>query len=398
MKRGNRRLPGSAVIFLLAIFLVGSTRQMVYAQGYVDPRKSMSGFYTWCRSMGGTPYNDARGVGCIPGDARSSSGGFAMGRSNPYSGLFGLMGQNLNAAVSNMLNPVPGSMDSAALIRGQELQRKKAEELERQRQIEEQWRLQEEAKKKREFLDAKERMLGQMKGTPERGELKMKGMQGGQDLTMKGMGGASAPATAFQQAVCSAYLLQKADEAAGVMRFDEAVYLSNQASLIMGGASPGVQCPAPDNKGVSDVSGRPVEESKKAAEELLQRAKIYNRLYGRVEGEVVEWRDKTRQAQEAQQFCAQKDKAIEEAKGRLADLEAKKMKDQAGVSQNEIRDATMAVQKAKDESVKARMVLEEKSKALMAVENRMKETGNLFERAKNPDRWSGILQELAEAS
>ena len=51
------------------------------AQSYVDPRSSMSGYESWCQSMGGTAYNDRRGVGCS-GVGQSSPGGQLGGSSS----------------------------------------------------------------------------------------------------------------------------------------------------------------------------------------------------------------------------------------------------------------------------------------------------------------------------
>lgn len=380
------------LLFAVTLLLLPSLAQ---AARYVDPRRSMSGYQSWCSGQGGSFYNDRRGVGCTPGGGtgRTSYGGYTYGGSNPYQQMFSIMGnimgnilrQSIQRSIDNRRKVIrQRRIDDAARIRRQELLRKQAEEA----RI---WREEKERKERRKFLQAKKGLLGTLKGGAASNELKLKGPGTGDGLKIKDVADVDGePLSAEQREACSAYLMTKAEENAGLGNFSDAAFLSDQASQIIKGGVPGVRCP----QGGSGIPGRPIKESQEMAELLKTHSKLYGRLYRRVDGEMDTWKKRTDALEQSNKKFIAAEKDLNDVQKRLAELEARRSQAPGSVSPGELSHARGELQRAKQNHRAAAGGLDKSKSALIAQEKKMKKTHALFEEAKNKDNWNALLQRV----
>ena len=262
------------------------------AQQYVDPRVSMSGYAAWCASQGGT-VDTSGGVGCRVSPGRSTySGGTGLGSAAGQA-----LGQAMapvfyqfGYAIGCML--VGGCSDPRAAQAAQQ----RVAEIEAQRQAAEAERLRRQEQERRQFQDAQQRMLGELRGYDPQG-LQPRGLDlptleprlgtlGATELKPRELTVASALSTRGRVR-CAVSLLYKANKAYVDINTQaalwEAAYLSNEAANISRSASyrPNVQCP-PEPPDVG--AGVPTQE----AEAQLQRIQQSAILFARVQQQIAD--------------------------------------------------------------------------------------------------------------
>lgn len=385
---------------MVMLIILAFTHDEASAQRYVDPRTSWSGYESWCSSMGGTVYNDRRGVGCTgawPGGGSSPESGYAGG--SPMTPLMGNLayefGRMIGEVIVSILDPGTNRNDAAIAARRQQ-------ELIRQQQQWEEWRREEE-RRRREFEEAKERMLGQMRGV-DTGSLRLRDQVGSTELKPRMLEretvaalhprdlGSVRTMTSFQRAHCVAYLLSIANEAASKNKFNEAAHLSNQAGELMGGGQVGVMCP-PASSAPGSVASAPTKESAAAARQLEQEARLYSGLYSRANQQVADFTVANEAVRKTEAKLEESKEQEREAQRKVDELKAKRAQEPEQVPESVLDEALKALQDSERLRADAENDLQAKKESLAEIESQIRHTKDLFIQAqKNPDQIGKILE------
>lgn len=393
------KLSSLSLVMLILLAFLALTHDEAAAQRYVDPRANMGGYESWCRSVGGMPYSDRRGVGCTPGSGSSPGGGYAGGSSpaNPAMAMLGQeLGRMLGEAIASLLFPQPGTQRAAIEARRQQLQaeqRRQQEELARQQRIWDEWRRQEEDKRRREFEEARDRMLGQMRGV-ETGSLTLRDPVGSTKLEPRmptEIGGARFMTT-FERAQCAAYLLWAADDAAGKGKFNEAAYLSGQAGELMGGGQIDVVCPVQSVSKPPSVASVPTKASAAAAREIEQRTRLVSALYSRANQQIADFAVVSDVLRGAETRVQETKKRNEDAQRKLDEVKAQRAQDPEKIPESVLEEALKAYQDSERLLAEAERDLQTKKESLSEIEAQMRHTKDLFAQARNPDQTGKILK------
>lgn len=281
-----------------------------------------------------TAANRARGVvGCI----QSEAGITCPDRegNSASSGYGGLSPSN-----QLMLNTMQGLIDNfrSGYEKGLQQQRQKAIQLQQQRRrqfIERQERerllKQKNAQRRIEFKSAKEKLLGQMRGTNTSslqprvlGTLEVEeadSVFGTKSLKPRGLSSLTplsskktSSTSWLQKTNCSMFLLNKANKAAAKGQFQEAAYLGNEAAALAKGEKerPAVVCPSLQN--VPDVNGTPTKASQAMAEKIRKRTIQYSILFSRAVQQMESHRRALQSVDQAEQkiIIAQAEKVTAE--------------------------------------------------------------------------------------
>lgn len=346
------------ILLLLSSILAFAPLSAVWAQGYVDPQKSMFGYKAWCGGLSGTFYNDERGVGCIPGSGteRLEYGGQTYGGYNPYEGMLDSFG-NFMSSFNQQQAEIKANQ-----IRRTELARKKAIErgmmMRRQAQ-----------RKSREYSRDSSDILSRMR------------------ITASAYG---APRTERGRAACGGYLLTKAEELAGIGKFSDAAYLSGEAGRIVSGKKPEVICPEVSD--VPKIKAGPVKQSREMAEFLKKHARVYGKLYGRVDAEMDERASLEKKIALGKKTVVEKLLALENSKKKLIEMKGVVPNELGSPTKLDFQHAARAIENKKAELEKAQQDARGNERGMKHLKKRMKETHDLFQKGKNPKNWDAILK------
>jgi len=244
------------------------------AQGYVDPRVSMSGYQQWCARQGGT-LDLSGGVGCRVGAGSlggGAGGGAAAGQAlgQALAPLFYQFGQMLGCAMIGGCDS-PQAVDQA----GQRAARMNAEFEAAQAE-----RLRREQESRRKFQDAQGRMVGEMHGSDFDGSVSMHELGAGGDAQVREREYSASGLGPEGRARCAVFLLYKANKATVEINTQsalwEAAYLGNEAAGIAGSAGyrPRVECP----RGAPEPSGAPAADAALQLRRIQHAAVSFARL------------------------------------------------------------------------------------------------------------------------
>jgi hypothetical protein len=271
--------------------------------------------------------------------------------------------------------------------------------MDQERKEEEERLRQEEERRRQEFAKSKERMLGMIRSSDFDGiqprdlsaELEVREVDdvfGIKTLKPKGLTArAQTVSKDLKRLHCTAYLLRKANEAFSQEKFEEAAYLSKEATDLMSGvkASPAVVCPPPPD--IPAVEGGPTAESLAVSEKIKKQTLFYSRLYTRASQEMVDYRVATSSVGQAERKVEETRKQKEEVEARVEALKTPKEQGLKTESDSAMAEALAALEKAKAVYGEAEQELEDRLHAKTKIEEQLKETRSIFEKVrKDPEK------------
>jgi len=355
-KRTTRK--ASSMIFisvaLLCFVCLGAPLTWAGCGAAPDPRYDPSGYARWCRCMGGTVYNDARGYGCDVSGSGYSGGysGYSGGDPSLYlmEQFFQGLGSALGKQLESLLNP----------------DKHQGMEMDLQSRVEENRRRQEAERKKQEFGKGKTRMLSQMRAT-QTGTLRPRDVTTLPELNVREVDDvfgiktlrphdlsepsrtaslSSGTVSHLKRAHCGAYLLRKANEAASKGKFEEAAYLSNEAAELMSGAkdSPSVVCPPLPE--VPAFEAGPVAESQAMYERIKKQTIFFGTLYSRATQQMGDYRTVLKSIKQTEHNVQEARKRREEAQRKKEELQARRQQHPESVPPSVMAEALAALQNA----------------------------------------------------
>ncbi len=360
-----------------------------------------------CQSVNGQYFRNQGTCSCT-----SSPSGYSGGTNpfqNPFNNLFAPLGEALGKQMECILNP--NCEANVQQRQQQQLQQQRLMEMQRQQQ---ELRQQEAERRQTAFKEQQGELLRKMKdqtgalggrnltGLPELKVREEVDVFGTKSLKPRDLSSPTRTASlgsrvsaALERAHCGAYLLRKANEAAGMEKYEEASYLSNEAADLMSGSksSPGVVCPPPPE--VPAVEGGPVAESREQAEKLRKMTFVFSRLYGRVAQQTNDYQIVLTTVKEKEEKIEKARRQREEAKARVDKLQSLKLQKPDEVSEVAMTEASAALAQVEAllQEIEREMAktLAEKAEA----ENKMNQTRDQFLQLRDhPEKLDDFVIEL----
>jgi hypothetical protein len=346
----------------------------------------------WCSRCNGTP--DPTTTSCTPGPNWGKRGSSSPG--------FSSLGYGSDPWVNVMGSLMNQFMQG--FEKGLEQNRMK---MDRERKEEEERLKQEEERRRQEFAKSKERMLGLMRSSdfdtiqPRdlSAELEVREVDDAFGIkTLKPKDLTARTQTVSKDVMrvhCTAYLLRKANEAFSQEKFEEAAYLSKEATDLMSGvkASPAVVCPPPPD--IPAVEGGPIAESLAMSEKIKKQTLFYSRLYTRVSQQMGDYRVATSSVEQAEWKVKETRKQKEEVEAKVDELKTSKEQGLNTGSDSAMAEALAALEKAKAVYAEAEKDLEDRLHTKTKLEDQLSKTRGLFEEAqKNPEKIDEMTERL----
>jgi len=311
-----------------------------------------SEYADWCSSCGGTP--DSSTTSCTPG----SNWGGGDGSTGGGQGLYRTGDLLIDTELYLMEKTLPVFFDAIGQQLACEIDPNCPRKV-RQRQIEEQQRLEREAnqraaeaerrrqelERRARFEQSKQNLLGEMRLQPGSGDLQPRNLaltvresQGPlqvktlapRDLTTAPNLGAAALRSPLARASCGVFLLQKSNRAAADGDFQEAAFLSNEAAALISGEkiTSSVACPPPPD--VPEVGeGAPVrtdayrQKSLEIQAALQKRSRFVKQMYQRVANQGERYREISEAVRVAEEQKLAAQARLVEARAAEAELKAR---------------------------------------------------------------------------
>lgn len=292
-----------------------------------------------------------------------------------------------------------------------------------QRQWDEQQRLRviKEEEQRQQLEAAKQRVLGQIGGSgpsmrdPLNDPLldsqleEKQGSLGAREIKPRdpGLAAVSAPLqpralgkrrklSAGERVSCSAALLQRANELAKSENFSEAAYLSNEASSVMQGANPGVECP---NTGAGaapgDIKAVQLSSTVPVTEMLQKRTLAYSKLFSRVNQQAADYRSAESSVREAENQLAETRAQKEQASQQVRELESMREQRPEKADPSVMAEAVAALRKAENAEQELAKTVATRKDALDGLKQQIDKTQKMTKNIdKKPDALDDILKDL----
>ncbi|MBT3352988.1 MAG: hypothetical protein HOC91_15740 [Nitrospinaceae bacterium] len=420
------KLSGRAQFTILCLFLFSFALVVFHvlpasAARYVDPRRNLGGYKSWCAGAGGHYDYNGGNIRCIPGagTSRMNYGGYNFGGYNPYQQMFGIMGNALGKAMSCAMDPncngsnkrrrqMRKKIESRKLLERKQA-RLQAEHLRQEFEREQKEVRREENERRRKMESARKRIFGVLKGGIEGSEaFRLKTNDGTAVFKIKEENLPIGPSSDKEREDCTAYFIQLAEEAGGQGNFSEASFLSKQAGEMLKSGAADVQC---SKKAIARAGGagpidpvitnavKPEDNAivKLSTKEILQRhSKLYGKLYHRADKERDAWIEKSDDIDRQLSGVKEAEVSHEEAKVELARLEELNTKARPGTF------PPGAMMRARAKIMKTKKILDERQGTLLVARRnlsnlgeKMKKTGKMFESAaKGPEEWGRLIKQV----
>lgn len=417
---GNSSAALRLISYAVAVFAItGFAVDRANATPYCDPRADLSCYKRWCASQGGTFTTSAKygGVGCKPG----SGGGISGGGGGGFGG--GQEAMMMDLAGKMMSTFLDGLIQSSTETKQKQQIQEEQRAAEFQRQWDEQQRLRaiKEAEQRQRLEEAKQRVLNQIGGSgssardlstdpslESRLEEK-RGVLGAKEIKPRdpGLAAISAPLqprvlgkrrslSTSERMSCSAALLQRANELAKNENFSEAAYLSNEASSVMQGMNPGVECPSSGGGAVpGDIKAVQLSNTVQVSEMLQKRTLAYSKLFSRVNQQAADYRSAESSVREAEGKLAQTRAQKELASQQVRELEAVHKQQLEKADPSAMAEAQAALRKAENAEQELAKVVTTRKDALDDLKQQIDKTQQMTKNIdRKPDALDDILKDL----
>lgn len=417
---GNSSAALRLISYAVAVFAItGFAVDRANATPYCDPRADLSCYKRWCASQGGTFTTSAKygGVGCKPG----SGGGISGGGGGGFGG--GQEAMMMDLAGKMMSTFLDGLIQSSTETKQKQQIQEEQRAAEFQRQWDEQQRLRaiKEAEQRQRLEEAKQRVLNQIGGSgssardvstdpslESRLEEK-RGVLGAKEIKPRdpGLAAISAPLqprvlgkrrslSTSERMSCSAALLQRAHELAKNENFSEAAYLSNEASSVMQGMNPGVECPSSGGGAVpGDIKAVQLSNTVQVSEMLQKRTLAYSKLFSRVNQQAADYRSAESSVREAEGKLAQTRAQKELASQQVRELEAVHKQQLEKADPSAMAEAQAALRKAENAEQELAKVVTTRKDALDDLKQQIDKTQQMTKNIdRKPDALDDILKDL----
>ena len=397
-----------------------------------------SNYASWCSACGGTP--DVSTTSCTPGPnwggSSSTSGSQGLYRTGDlaFDTSMYLMEQTLPIFFEAIGNELACQIDPNCprKVRQRQIEEQQRLEREAMQRASEAERKHQELERRARFQQTKQNLLGEMRLQPGSGALQPRSLTlktrevagtlqartlAPRELASTPTLGAASLRSPLAQASCGAYLLSKANDAAGRGDFQEASFLSNEAAALIGGEkiTSAVTCPPPPvvpdvGPGVEAEVSRQKSLEIKAA--LEKRSRYVRSMYQRVVKQGTQYRDVADSVHQAEERKQQALVQLEQARIMKIELESEWQQTPLASapasailtptpSPDPIAESAMAAalaalevaEKAFSEAdADLQSTLEDKTK----LEEQMQETRSLFDTVKqDPEKLDQALETLA---
>lgn len=417
---GNSSAALRLISYAVAVFAItGFAVDRANATPYCDPRADLSCYKRWCASQGGTFTTSAKygGVGCKPG----SGGGISGGGGGGFGG--GQEAMMMDLAGKMMSTFLDGLIQSSTETKQKQQIQEEQRAAEFQRQWDEQQRLRaiKETEQRQRLEEAKQRVLNQIGGSgssardlstdpslESRLEEK-RGVLGAKEIKPRdpGLAAISAPLqprvlgkrrslSASERMSCSAALLQRANELAKNENFSEAAYLSNEASSVMQGMNPGVECPSSGGGAVpGDIKAVQLSNTVQVSEMLQKRTLAYSKLFSRVNQQAADYRSAESSVREAEGKLAETRAQKELASQQVRELEAVHKQQLEKADPSAMAEAQAALRKAENAEQELAKVVTTRKDALDDLKQQIDKTQQMTKNIdRKPDALDDILKDL----
>jgi len=409
------RIRHAMAVSVITAFAIGGAN----AAPYCDPRADLNCYKRWCASQGGTFTTSAAygGVGCKPG----SSGGGSSGGGGGFGG--GQEAMMMDLAGKMMSTFLDGLLQSSAETKRQQQTQEEQRAAEFQRQWDEQQRqrvIKEEEQRQR-LEEARQRVLDRIggSGSSMRDPLtdpslesrldEKPGALGTREIKPRdpGLAAVSAPLqprmlgkrtmlSAGERMSCSAALLKRANELAKSENFSEAAFLSNEASSVMQGANPGVECPNSSARAApGDIKAVQLSSTLAVSEMLQKRTLAYSKLFSRVNQQAADYRSAESSVREAESQLVETRTQKEQASQHVRELETIHKQQPEKADPSAMAEAQAALRKAENAEQELAKVVATRQGALDGLKQQIDKTQQMTKNIdKKPDALDDILKDL----
>jgi hypothetical protein len=436
-------------VFLLIIYLllaISLTTQALALNCSSPPsgfgNSWWSQYASWCSACGGSP--DVSTTSCTPGpnwggsgSTNTSSQGLYRTGDLAFDTSMYLMEQTLPVFFEAIGNELACQIDPNCprKVRQRQIEEQQRLEREARQRVAEEERKRQELERRARFEQTKQNLLGEMRLQPGSGDLRPRsltletrevaGTLQARPLVPRELDstrnlGAASLRSPLAQASCGAFLLRKANDAASRGDFQEASFLSNEAAALIGGEkiTSAVTCPPPPavpdiGPGIEAKVSRQKGLEIKAA--LEKRSRYVRSMYQRVVQQGKEYQQVEDTVRKAEERKRQALASLEQASTEKDELEslleqtpppasesvavAEEPKSQSEPAKESAMAAALAALEAAETAYKEadselQNTLEKKDK----LQGQMQETRSLFDSVKkDPNNLDKALETMARS-
>lgn len=402
-----------------------------------------SEYASWCTSCGGTPASST--TSCTPGpnwggnSGNSGAGSQSIYRTGDFATdmTFYMMEQTLPVFFDAIGQQLACEIDPNCPQKVRQRQIEEQQRLEREARLEaaETERRRQEIERRVKFEQAKERLFGEMRLQPDSGDLQPRniGLETHEvtgslqtrtlvphNLAAGPTLGAASLRSPLARVSCGAFLLRKSEQAAARGDFQEAAFLSNEAASLIGGEkiTSAISCPPPPEVpqvGQGEESSTSRQKALEIEAALKKRSRFVRSMYQRVAEQGAQYREASEAVRQAEEQKKLAQLRLEKARTAKAEVEARLRPEPsspiADSSTPQLSAETPSIPEAESAMAAALAALEAAEAAYTEAdaelqhglknkanqEKKMQVTRSLFEEVKqDPTQLDSVLKTLSE--